>query len=101
MNTKSVDRAAMAKAAKQIETKHQDIHKLQIKLQGEMQALAGSWQSQAASAFQSGFEKFDREFEKVKAGLDEIHTSLVQTQRDYTTREDENASTANRIAGLL
>ena len=101
MGEKSVDRAAMQKATQQIETKHQQIHTLQTRLQGQMGDLASRWQGNASTAFQKGYSMFDSEFEKVKQGLDKIHTSLVETQKEYTQREEENTQTANQIAGLI
>ena len=101
MVNKSVDRELMAKAAQQIEAKHQQIHTLQTRLQGQMGDLASRWQGNASTAFQKGYSMFDSEFEKVKQGLDKIHTSLVETQREYVQREEENSATANSIAGLI
>lgn len=91
----------MAKAAQQIEAKHQQIHQLQSRLQGQMTDLSSRWVGNASTAFQRGYSQFDTEFEKVKQGLDKIHTALVETQREYAQREEENASTANQIAGLI
>lgn len=101
MGDKSVDRAAMQKATQQIETKHQQIHRLQTRLQGQMGDLASRWHGNASNAFQRGYRAFDSEFEKVKAGLDTIHGQLVETLREYGGREDENEATANQIAGLI
>lgn len=86
MGNKSVDRSAMAKAAQQIEAKHQEIHSLQKKLQDQMADLSSRWQGNASFAFQREYSQFDTEFEKVKQGLDRIHTALVETQREYTNR---------------
>lgn len=101
MGEKSVDRAAMQKATQQIETKHQQIHALQNRLQGQMADLGSRWHGNASTAFQNGYRAFDSEFEKVKQGLDSIHVSLVQTLREYGVREEENQATANQIAGLI
>ena len=101
MGDKSVDRAAMQKATQQIETKHQQIHTLQTRLQGQMTDLSSRWHGYASTAFQRGYQQFDSEFEKVKQGLDKIHTSLVETLREYGAREEENQATANQIAGLI
>lgn len=101
MGEKSVDRAAMQKATQQIETKHQQIHALQTRLQGQMVDLGSRWRSNSSTVFQQGYQQFDSEFEKVKQGLDQIHTSLVQTLREYGMREEENQATANQISGLI
>ena len=100
MGNKSVDHAAMTRAAQQIEAKHQQIHQLQSRLQGQMTELSSRWVGNAATAFQLSYSQFDTELEKVKQGLDKIHTALVENQREHVQREEENAATANRIAGL-
>ena len=91
----------MATAAQQIEAKHQHIHTLQERLQGQMVDLSGRWQGQASAAFQRGYSQFDTEFEKVKQGLDKVHSSLVETQREYLNRGEESAAAANQIEGLI
>lgn len=101
MGNKSVDRAEMAKAAQQIDTKHQQIVSLQSRLRGEMQTLAGTWTGRASIAFQKGYERFDEEYEKVKNGLEKIHSALTETQRDYTIREDESEAEANKFIGTI
>lgn len=101
MGNKSVDRAAMSKAAQQIETKHQQIHTLQTRLQGQMTDLKSRWTGNASDAFQRGYQAFDSEFEKVKQGLDTIHGQLQDTLREYVNREEENQATANQIANLI
>ncbi len=101
MGNKSVDRAEMAKAAQQIDTKHQQIVALQSRLRGEMQTLAGVWTGKASVAFQNGYQRFDEEYEKVKNGLEKIHSALTETQRDYTIREDESEAEANKFIGTI
>ena len=66
-----------------------------------MTDLSSRWHGNASTTFQQGYRQFDTEFEKVKQGLDKIHTSLVETLREYGQREDENQATANQIAGLI
>ena len=73
---------------------------LQNRLQGQMADLGSRWHGNASTAFQNGYRAFDSEFEKVKQGLDSIHVSLVQTQREYGVREAETQATDNQIAGL-
>lgn len=101
MGNKSVDRAEMAKAAQQIDTKHQQIQTLQSRLRGEMQTLAGIWTGKASTAFQQGYQRFDEEYEKVKNGLEKIHGALTETLRDYTIREDESEAEANKFIGTI
>ncbi len=86
MGNKSVDLAAMAKAAQQIEAKHQQIHQLQSRLQGQMTDLSSRWAGNASTTFHHSYSQFDTEFEKIKQGLDKIHSALVETQRQYVQR---------------
>lgn len=87
MGDRAEDCAAMAKAARQIEAKHQQIHMLQERLQGQMMRLSSHWHGHAFAAFQHRYSKFDTEFEKVKQGLDRVHTSLVETSRERSPHE--------------
>lgn len=101
MGNKSVDRAEMAKAAQQIDTKHQQIVALQTSLRGEMSSLAAVWTGRASTAFQQGYQRFDEEYDKVKNGLERIHSALTETLRDYTIREEESESEANKFIGTI
>ena len=98
---KQVDRAEMKKAADQIEAKHQAIHQLQTQLNGQINSLRSGWSGQASDAFYKAYTQFDGEFEKVKAGLDEVHGKLVDTQMKYTSTEEEQTAAANPILGML
>lgn len=91
----------MAKAAGQIETKHQQIHQLQSQLGGQIAALKAGWFGQASDAFMKAYSQFDQEFEKVKQGLDQIHGNLVDSQIKYTATEEEQKAAANPILGMI
>ncbi len=97
MDDTSVDCAAMARAAQQIEAKHQQIHMLQERLQGQMVKLSSRWPGDASAAFQHRYSKFDTEFERVKQGLDRVHTSLVETSREHFQREDMDCGNAAHV----
>lgn len=91
----------MHRATQQIDAKHRAIHDLQGRLRDRMVELSTRWHGQASNEFQRGYREFDTEFEKVKAGLDTIHTQLVQTLQGYRVGEDENKAIANKIKGLI
>ena len=97
MGDEFVDCAAMTKAAHQIEAKHQQIHLLQQRLQGKMMRLSTRWHGNASAAFQHRYSKFDTEFERVKQGLDKIHSSLVETSRENIHREDTDCAHATHV----
>ena len=74
---KVLDNPVMARAAGQVETKHQQIHDLQLKLQKQLPALATHWSVNEFNTFQRDYSQFDSEFERVKQGLDMVHASLT------------------------
>ena len=77
MAPKRADNPVMAQAAGQVETKHQQIHDLQIRLQKQLPALASRWGASEFNTFQHDYSQFDSEFERVKQGLDMVHASLT------------------------
>ncbi len=83
MGDEEADREAMIRAAQQIEAKHQQIHTLQQRLQKQMINLSTRWPRNFSAAFQRRYSRFDTEFERVKQGLDRIHTSLVEDSRQH------------------
>ena len=77
MAPKRADNPVMAQAAGQVETKHQQIHDLQIRLQKQLPALATHWSVNEFNTFQRDYSQFDSEFERIKQGLDMVHASLT------------------------
>ena len=96
-----VDRAEMKKAADQIDSSHQGIHQIQTTLSNQINELRIGWTGQASDAFYRAYSQFDDEFQKVKAGLEEIHGKLVDSQMRYTQNEEEQKAAANPIAQML
>lgn len=76
----SADQAAMATAAEQVEAKHHQIHQLQTHLESRMANLQSRWHGNASAQFQRGYSYFDTELEKIKQGLELIHTALMEDQ---------------------
>lgn len=97
----TVDRAEMKKAAEQIDASHQGIHQIQNTLSNQINDLRAGWTGQASDAFYRAYSQFDDEFQKVKAGLEEIHGKLVSSQMKYTSNEEEQRAAANPIAQML
>lgn len=96
-----VNRASMQTAAGQIEDAHGAIHGIQNTLSADVTQLRSGWRGQASDAFYGAYTQFDGEFEKVKAGLDDIHTKLVGSQVSYTQTEEEQKAASNPILGML
>ena len=77
MVTERADNPVMAQAAGQVETKHQQIHDLQVRLQRQLPVLAAHWEADEFTVFQHDYSRFDSECERVKQGLDMVHASLT------------------------
>lgn len=96
-----VDRAEMAKAAQQIEAKHQALHGVQQTLMGQMETLSGGWSGNAATAFMQAHDAVNKQIDRVQAGLETIHGKLVDSQMRYSRNEEEQAAAANPILGMI
>lgn len=96
-----VNRASMQTAAGQVDDATGTIHGLQQKLYGEVETLRSGWKGQAAEAFYSAYTQFNKEFEDVKKGLDQIHENLVGSHTSYETTEQEQKAATNPILGML
>ena len=115
MAPEHADNPVMAQAAGQVETKHQQIHDLQIRLQKQLPALAAHWDAHEFTVFQHDYSRFDSEFERVKQGLDMVHASLTgqtevpippapaQDRRAHSEspRPDRPAAMPEGVAGLV
>ncbi len=97
----TVDRAAMQKAAGQIEEAASQIHSNQQNLSNQITALRTGWHGQASDAFYGAYTEFDRQFGAVQQALEEIHGKLVETQRNYTSAEEEQKAASNAINAAL
>jgi WXG100 family type VII secretion target len=97
----AVNRQAMATAARQVESAVGNIRGLQSNMNSYASQLQGGWQGQAASAFSNAYEQFSADFAKVLTALESIHEKLTGTQSTYTTTEESNKSTVNKLQGLL
>lgn len=97
----AVDRAAMARAASQVESAVSVIRGLQSNMNGYHASLQGGWNGQAATAFSSAYEAFSADFARVLNALQAIQEKLASTQQTYTTTEDATTGQVNRVAGLL
>lgn len=97
MDPTAADCAAMVIAAQQIEVRHQQIHHLQARLEQQMVSLSTRWPGNTSAVFQRSYSKFDTEFERVKQGLDKLHSSLVETSRQHPHRDDVRGAT---VTGL-
>lgn len=81
MAPEHADNPAMAKAAGQVEAKHQEIYALQQRLQRQLPDLAARLGVREFNTFQHDYSQFDSEIERVKQGLDMVHASLTGQPR--------------------
>lgn len=101
MSQSSVDRAAMTKAAGQIDEAQNQIHTTQTTLGSEVTTLMAGWKGQAAEAYMGAYREFDLQFDKVHQALVGIHAELSQTQRTYTQVEADQKAASNAIFQAL
>ena len=97
----SVNRAAMAQAAQQVDQAVSVIRGLQSNMNSYSAQLAGGWQGQASTAFQNTYEAFNADFTKVLTALQGIQEKLVGTHGTYTTTEQANTQSVNRVMNAL
>lgn len=97
----TVDRAAMATAATQLQDAVDDVKAQQARLTSAHGTMMGSWTGEAASAFTSAYESFNSDFTKVINAMEGIQTRLVGTRANYEASEQANVTSANRVAGLI
>jgi WXG100 family type VII secretion target len=96
-----VDRAAMAQAAQKLEDAVGTTRGIRTQLQGHKGELLSNWSGTAARAFDTVFEQFDQDFQRVLTAMEGMHEKLVQTKITYERTEDEQTDTVNKVAGLL
>jgi WXG100 family type VII secretion target len=97
----SVDRAAMAQAATEVEEKANIIKGLQNTLDSHKAELMSGWKGQAAMTFAQVHEEFNRDFTQVINALQDMHEALVHTRIQYETREQEAQQAASEVQKLL
>lgn len=97
----TVDRALMATAANQVEDAVHQVRATQSQLAGQVEALQGGWQGEAASAFQAAFQAFNADFTQIISALEEFHPKLLANQAKYNAQEETLSSSARRVSGLI
>lgn len=97
----SVNRAAMAQAAQEIESKANVIQGLRNQLQSHKSDVRASWDGNAAMTFDSVFNEFDADFAKVIKALETMHQTLSHTRIQYESREQESHEAVSEVQRLL
>jgi WXG100 family type VII secretion target len=97
----AVDRASMATAYRQLQDAVDQVRGQQSRLSGFQADLQSGWQGMASSAFTAAYEAFNADFTKVITAMQGLQEKLVSTQQRYTTNEEAQAASANKVQGLL
>jgi WXG100 family type VII secretion target len=95
------DSQLMAQAATQVDSAVSEIRSLQSQLASAHETMQGGWKGPAASTFTSAFNEFNIDFQKVVTALDNLGAKLRQSGVNYTTVENANQGSANKIIGAL
>src|SRR2546421_439175 len=97
----AVDRAQMALAAQEVETKANIIRGLQIQLQDHKAQVRAGWEGTTSMSFESVFIEFDNDFNQFIQALDKMHQALVHTKIQYEAREQEAHEAVSEVQRLL
>jgi WXG100 family type VII secretion target len=91
----------MAQAAQRLEDAVGTTRGIRTQLQGHRGEVLGQWSGNAARAFDTVFEQFDQDFQRVINAMDGMHGKLVQTQATYVRTEEEQTATVNRVSNII
>lgn len=91
----------MAQAAQKLEDAVGTTRGIRTQLQGHKAELLSQWEGNAARAFETVFEQFDQDFQKVLTTMEGMHEKLVQTRTTYERTEEEQTATVNKVSGLI
>ncbi|MFI0410731.1 WXG100 family type VII secretion target [Actinomadura sp. 3N508] len=97
----AVDRASMKQAADDIDASANIIKGLQSQLEGHKQQVRSAWEGNASMAFESVFNRFNEDFNKVLKALEGMHQSLVQTKITYESKEEMSEQAVSKVQSLL
>jgi WXG100 family type VII secretion target len=97
----TVNRAAMATAASQVEDALGTIRGLQSRLNGINEELGASWKGDASAAFAGAFERFSGDFAIVINALQGMQERLVGSRANYDAAEAANTAQVNKITAAL
>jgi WXG100 family type VII secretion target len=97
----TVNRAAMATAAGQVEDALGQIRGQQSRLSAINDELAASWKGEAAAAFAGAYQQFSADFAIVISALQGIQERLVGTHANYDAAEAANTASVSKISAAL
>ena len=95
------DAQLMAQAANQVNSAVDQIRSLQNSLASSHETMMGQWQGPAASTFTNAFTVFNGDFTKVITALQNLGDKLRTSGVNYSTIEQANQVSANKITAAL
>ena len=100
-NVSAHDAQLMAQAANQVSSAVDQVRSLQSSLASAHDSMMGGWSGPAASTFTNAFTVFNGDFTKVITALQNLGEKLQQAGVNYTTIEQANQTSANKITSAL
>ena len=97
----AVQRAQMAQAAQEVESKANIIRGLRNQLEDHKNQVRAGWESTSSRTFESVFAEFDNDFNQVIQALEKMHEALVHTKIQYESREQEATEAVSEVQRLL
>jgi uncharacterized protein YukE len=97
----SAELAAMAHSARYVEEATQMLAAIRGRVQQAVAATTGGYVSEAATLFRGVMNSWDQDFNKIIAGLDQIHLALAHTHANYTASVQQDRASVNQVAALL
>lgn len=97
----SAELTAMAQSARYVDETGQVLAGIRGRVQQAVAATSGGYVSEAATLFRSVMDSWDQDFNKIMAGLDQIHVALTRTHANYSASVQQDRASVNQVAQLL
>jgi WXG100 family type VII secretion target len=97
----SAELTAMAQSARYVDEAGQTLAAIRGRVQQAVAATSGGYVSEAATLFRTVMNSWNDDFNKIVAGLDQIHVALTRTHANYTASVQQDRASVNQVAALL
>jgi WXG100 family type VII secretion target len=91
----------LVKAAQQMENTNQQLQSNLSQLANEVESIAGVWQGEAASAFQTLMTHFQTDAKNLNDSLNQIAEAVSGSATAYRQQEQESQSSLSSITQAL
>lgn len=92
---------ALSKAADLVDAARGDVKGRCNELSGRVSELMGGWGGQGASAFNNLMIAWQEKQETILKALDQLSASLVETEKDNVSTDENQAGTHNNLMSRL